>query len=384
MDYYIKSTVFWSTLAVYLTLMVAAIILQAGSTEEDSPRAAALIVIGSILALALLIPHFLVTAAYLKPEFIVSKLMRRITTGYLASVERRGAEAVAGTSADRLLPVVEIAERSVEKGDIATVGSAIARMVARFEHARDVEKIASPELARYFIMSLGRIGQKAISEADEQQAAVEVVQGVTTIGHEGALPQAVALLDRLAFASLRQDQETAVGEAVDAMAQAYREADEEVRGLVVESFGALVPRLAQSGQQLLLEKILAHAAEIATAEPAGSHGRSRAIDVLESAGRESAVSRLVRVVRRAGVTMSTLGRQWAATDRSSAQAVVLSLLRVERSLDRSERDTIAALDFSRMEVEQLLDTADGTVAATEKPASGTEAGFSDLWGEPKQ
>jgi hypothetical protein len=82
--------------------------------------------------------------------------------------------------------------------------------------------------------------------------------------------------------------------------------------------------------------------------------------------------------------MSALGRQWAATDRSSSQAVVLSLLRIERALDRSEREAVAALGFSRTEVESLLDGIVASTSAQEKPAAGAESGFSDLWGEPKQ
>ena len=36
-----------------------------------------MIIVASIMALTLLIPHFLVTPAYLKPEFIIRKLIER-------------------------------------------------------------------------------------------------------------------------------------------------------------------------------------------------------------------------------------------------------------------------------------------------------------------
>jgi hypothetical protein len=373
MEYYIKSTVFWSTLSVYLGLMVVAIFLQAGSGDSDSPEAVALVLLGSVLAIALLIPHFLITAAYLKPEFIVGKLMGRISDGYLGSVAQRGAASVTGTSGDRLLPVLEIAERSIEKGDIATSSSAIASIMERFERSA----VKPDELAAYFIESLGRVGRKAISQADEQQAAVEVIRAVARIGESGARTQAATLIDGLAFSALRQDQDNAVGEAIDALAKMHRDSDEEVRSLIAASFRSLVPRLARDGHQLLLEKVADHVAEIAEDEAPGSVGRSRSLDLLEAVGREAALNRLVRVVRSVGVVMADAGKRYARNDTESARAIALGLLRVERAVDRSDADAIAALGFARNEVEALLGESQGASGLED----GESRGFSDLWDE---
>ena len=86
MEYYIKSVIFWSTVVVYLGVMIAGILLQASSSESHGPIPASLLLVGTILALVMLVPHFLVTALYLKPEFIIRKLVRRIDLDYLRSI----------------------------------------------------------------------------------------------------------------------------------------------------------------------------------------------------------------------------------------------------------------------------------------------------------
>ena len=131
MEFYVRSVVFWSTLIVYLGIIVVAILLQATSDGLESPRIVALVVVASMLAVALLIPHFIVTASYLKPDFVIEKLIGRISAQYIVGLRLAdNGEVAISPGHDRLLPVVEITERSIDRGDLTTTRSAIERVIA--------------------------------------------------------------------------------------------------------------------------------------------------------------------------------------------------------------------------------------------------------------
>lgn len=374
MEYYIKSSVFWSTVAVYLGLMIAAIFLQAGSTDDDSPRTVGLVLLGSVLALVLLVPHFIVTAAYLKPEFIVGKLMGRITHRYLERVLREGHDQVVGTTGDRLLPVIEIAERSIEKGDTATANSVVTRITSRYESAARASSNEA-DLAVYFIVDLNRIGRKAISEANEEAVAVQVIGAIAELAKRGAMARATSTIDDLLFAAVRHQQEGSISCATESLSDLYQDANPEERGLISDSISALIPRLANDGQRLLLQQLVTQLQSMIAVETPGTDGQARILELFESIGREAAVSRLIRVVRVVAVAMSEIGKGLAETNPESAQNLVLGLLRIEKSIDRSDSSAIAAVGFARAEVERLLGPYPGAESAS---------GFSDVWDEPDQ
>jgi hypothetical protein len=374
MEYYIKSTVFWSTSAVYLGLMITTIFLQGGSTDDDSPRVVGMVLLGSVLALVLLVPHFVVTAEFLKPEFIVRKLMKRITRGYLETVKRQGGAAMAATSSDRLLPVVEIAERSIERGDVATANFVVEQIAASYEAAAR-NGPASVELAEYFAADLRRIGRKAISQADEEPVAVQVVRAITRLAAPGVLAQSVSTVDDLLSAAVRHDQEGTIAEGIDALAGLYPVAGADERRLIADSFGGLIPRLAGDGQRRLSLALIKRLEDAISTGAPGEEAHARLLELLESIGRENALHRMVAVARAAAIAMARIATSCIEHHPETAKSIVLSMLRTERSLDRSEAETIAAVGFARAEVERLLGPRPGESDAEE---------FSDLWREPQQ
>ena len=383
MEYYIRSTVFWTTLIAYLGVMSASIFLQVAADETESPVMGALVIVGSMLAFALLIPHFLITAAYLKPEFVVGKLIKRIDQHYLRAFDRRG---LPKPSADRLLPIIEIVERAIDRGDLTTTRGALEQVRASYESAG--LPVESALVDRYYLDGLLRAGRKAISQADEQQAAVLALDVIGWLGMHRSPAAAVDALEELGFGALRQDAEVAVSEMIDAISEvAAASNDTDLRSTAMATYAELVDRLVGANQRRLLQKLTFHVSAVAlSAFEAGAGGESRqAVKLLENIGHDTAVAHIGQVVTDVSRALQELGVTFAKTDPEAARAIVLALLRVERAVDRTERDIIAALEFGRAEIEQSIGPARDAPSTSAVPVAsdGADEDFSGLWSEPE-
>jgi hypothetical protein len=399
MEYYLRSTVFWTTIVVYLTVITSGIVLQAQASSNDDVRAAALLLVATMLALALLIPHFLVTAAYLKPEFVVGKLIRRLDQGYVRGVARRG---VPTPDAGRLLPIVELIERSIDRGDLTTMRGALERVQATYA------RVGAPEhdaiVDHYFLDGLLRAGRKAISQADEQQAAVLAIRTISAMRREQNASMVVDALEELGFGALRRDAPVAVGEMISATAEIAEQAkDMDLRARVMTSYAELGQRLVRADQRRLLRQLtgIVVLAGIEAAERKEVTRAQGSIGLLEELGHDSAEARMSQVVMDVGKGLQQLGTAIADVDPAAAQAVVLALLRVERTIPRHERDLLGVIEFARADLERLVGAATAPRAAVDgadgdAPTDGDVAdapggatanddplGLADLWAGSK-
>ena len=376
MEYYIRSTVFWTTMAVYLAVIVAGIVFQARATEADDNRIALGLLLGVLLCLSLLVPHFLITAAYLKPEFIVRKLMERLNDGYARSVAAGG---LPKDAEDRLLPVVEIIERSIDKGDLTTVRGAVDEVVAA--HSRWVS-LGVGNADGYFLRALQRVARKSISQPDEQQAAVSAIAAIAEVGGDRGPDEVISLLEEPGFAALRRDSEVVVGRVIRAIAEVSEASnDAAVEEHALSTFAELSHRLVTADQRGLLLQL----ADVVTTKgsQASDRGESArfhlAIELLEEMGHDTATSALSEVVKRVVAGLQHLGE---AAPAPTKQAIDMALLRIERNVPRSERALLAAIAFARSRVAPA--SPQDSPPAQDKPNAGDDPlGLADLWNEPK-
>ncbi len=388
MEYYLRSVIFWSTNVVYLGLITGGIIVQAQSSGTDSTRLVGVMVIGSILALALLIPHFLVTASYLKPEFIIAKLLRRVDRDFLAGLQfaQAGPGGRVMPRIDRLLPVIEIGERSIDRGDLTTTRGALQRI----EDLYNVEAspLKSAAVDRFFVDHLLRIGRKAVFASDEPEAGVETVQTLGRIGAAGPAAQAVESIDILGFAALRRDTDVVVTEMIESLKLIYASADDpEVANAVLNTYRDLVAHLATGYRVRQLRLLVNTLEEIGAAErdQGNAANFNRCLDLLEACGREAAAGGLTDVVLQDVLALKDLVSGKGAGDPVTAEETVLRLLRIERALDKREREAIAAVEFARREIVGKF-PAQAPAGAEPKQAAGNEGGLDvlDLWSEPEE
>jgi hypothetical protein len=391
MEYYLRSTMFWTTIIVFLSVIITGIVLQAQASANDNVLAASLLMLATMLALALLIPHFLVTAAYLKPEFVVTKLIRKLDQGYVRSIARRG---VPTPDADRLLPIIELIERAIDRGDLTTMRGALERVQSAYVRVGAEEHDTTVD--HYFLDSLLRAGRKAISQADEQQAAVLAIHTISSMSREQNAAMVVDALEELGFGALRRDSPIAVGEMITATAEiAESTRDLDLRARVMTTYAELAQRLVRTDQRRLLRQ-LSGIVVLAGIEAAQRGDVSRAqgsIGLLEEMGHDSAEAHMTQVVMDVGKGLQQLGTAIADTDPRAAQGVVLALLRVERAIPRHERDLLGIIEFARADLERLVGSAATTVpidsndAASEPgedaaPADDDPLGLADLWASP--
>lgn len=387
MEYYIRSVIFWSTLTVYLGIIIVAILLQTASDGQESPRIVALVVVASILAVAMLIPHFIVTASYLKPDFIIEKLVRRITPRYMEGLklDDDGQVDVAPRN-DRLLPVVEITERSIDRGDLTTTRTAIDRIIELQANLKT--RISGPVIDLYFADHLTRIGRKAVNQPDEEEAGARAIEALERIGVEGAPLVAAERIDLLGFIALRHGADGAVEQMIASLAAIAKLGDDPALERVLDSYQALVGRLASGGYDQLLMVLANRADELTVVNSDDISVLSRSLDCLEAIGHDAAESQLIRVVLHVAILLRDRGVAIASTNPDEANATVLRMLRIEQAVDNSERQALAVIGFARSEVERVAGQSGQSAPATETADTGEAGdnptapeGFSDLWDE---
>lgn len=382
-EYYLRSVIFWTTLLVYLAVIGAGIVFQANAEASDDVRFAMLIVVGSFLALTLLIPHFLITAAYLKPEFIVAKLIRRVDQHYLRStIDARPLPAPSG---DRLLPVVEIVERSIDRGDLTTTRGALEQV--RDSYTEYGLPCASDDVDNYYIAALSRLARKAIANQDEEQAAVLAIQDLSAIGVSRSPGTVIDVLDELGVRALRRDVEAAVAATMLAVKNVAVAHNDQEWARALEAFSELARRMAPDDQQRLLRDLIAHLAEAA---PEWARTRnvalaSEAVGLFEDIGHGAAVKQTRGIIRQALQALSAVGIAGAGPEPRIAEACRDAILRVEQAINRGDRDSVSVAGFARGEVESALSehsTVPREEAVVEESAASPE--LSDplgLWGK---
>ena len=388
LDFYLKSVVFWSTVLVYLSVMVLGIILQARAAETDSLKGAEITLVGSLLALVLLVPHFLVTASYLKPEFIISKLLRRLDETYVRSVSARltGDRTEVPSSSDRLLPVVEIIERSIDRGDVATTSGALDRILETY--LENAVPLSSPGADRYFVDHLTRVGRKAVAQPDEEESSIRTLEVLGEIGQQGPASLVVDSIEALGFSALKRDSEAAVEQMLNSMRQIFDRAPADVRSSILATFKELVRRLATARQQRLLLRLAGHVEEVAqiSSGEGDQATTERCLELLEAIGHDSAVEGMITPVMAVGRALQGMGSEMASAEAQTAESIIVRLLRIEQALNTGEREAIAAMEFAKGEIERALvsTTATATRAAGDRPEAEPALDVSDLWDEPEE
>ena len=330
------------------------------------------------MALVLLVPHFLITALYLKPEFIIRKLVRRVDDAYLRSLPTSplthgGQVDVAN---DRLLPVVEITERAIDRGDIITARGALQQIEQVYFDS--VDRLQDTTVDEYIVGHLVRIGRKALVQSDEEQAARQVIRILGQIGASGRYDLAIEAIDALGFSALKHESEVAVSAMIDSLKQVLDNGSHDAGKAVLTIYADLSGKLASGGEERLLRHLGAQLREIGfeAQRRADADLEERCLDLVEATGRGAARNAMIAVVLQCAKALRDLGVSAAASDAKSEETV-LRLLRIERDIDRNEREAIAALEVARGEVERLLKPSVTNLPETAED----DLGLSDLWRE---
>ncbi len=402
MAFYIRSITFWSIITVYLGIIVFSILVAANRPDSDDPRLAGVIIVGTIMALMLLIPHFLITASFLKPDFIINKLLRRVDSEYLMSIQgalanRRGR---LDSKSDRLLPVIEMVESAIKRGDRATTRTAMEQIHDKY--LTQAEQLNSLPVEQYFLSYLLRVGRKAVSVPDEEEAAVQAVQVIGTVGAHGpAGAIAVEQIRDLGLSAHKKGIDPVVSEMIHSLREIFEQTGmPEAKKEVLDTFHTLAQDLATAGKTRPLRRLATDVFEIAQASLGGRDLATayRCLDMLETIGHDSGIHKMVDVVLHVVKLLQTVGVAAAQEDGETANRIIRTVLRIEMAIGPTEREALAATSFAKGDIERVLNRrgpkaapVGQTTPATLTPAPALKQGaeaegsgeFADLWGEPQ-
>ena len=210
MDLHIKSLTFWAVITVYLSSLLYNVFMLGRLEAPVESKYIEVSMLLSALCFLMLIPFFSITMVRLRPETVIDNMLTKVDTAYLNSIKELttdGETRIAGER-DKLLPIIEIIEKSIGNGDRGTVRFGLGEIYDRYmaHLTKDNEAYVSP----YFLGHILGIGREAIIEADDD-TVVQVLEifgevGTHTIAQNMNLTTRLALeyLDVIGFKGLKE------------------------------------------------------------------------------------------------------------------------------------------------------------------------------------
>ena len=181
MDIHLKSLVFWSVIVIYLGSLFYNILMLGALEEPVNSKYVEVSMLLTLLCLVILVPYFFITMIRLRPESVISRLLTKIDKEYVNSLKGLLKEDKLNvkSESDKMLPITEIIERSITKGDRSTARFGLDEIQKCYMHYLNEENGAY--VSPYFLNHILSIGREAIIEADDDS----VVQVLKIFGEVG-------------------------------------------------------------------------------------------------------------------------------------------------------------------------------------------------------
>jgi len=181
MDIHIKSLTFWSVIVIYLGSLLYNILMLGTLEEPVNSKYVEVSMLLTFLCLVILVPYFFITMIRLRPESVISRLLTKIDKDYVNSLKGllKEGELNVKSESDKMLPITEIIERSITKGDRSTARFGLDEIQKCYMHYLNEENGAY--VSPYFLNHILGIGREAIIEADDDS----MVQVLRIFGEVG-------------------------------------------------------------------------------------------------------------------------------------------------------------------------------------------------------
>lgn len=228
MDLHIKSLTFWSVIVVYLGSLLYNVFMLGRLEEPVDSKYVEVSMLLTALCFFMLIPYFFITMVRLRPESVISNLLTKLDEKYPNSIKGffKGGETRISGEADKMLPITEIIEKSIDSGDRGTARFGIGEIYKRYmTHLnKENETYVSP----YYLGHILGIGREAIIEADDD-SMVQVLEiygevGTHTIPQKMDFTTKMVLenIDIIGFKVLK-DYDVATQQMIDSLQDMLRE-----------------------------------------------------------------------------------------------------------------------------------------------------------------
>jgi hypothetical protein len=165
MDIHIKSLTFWSLIVIYTGSLLYNVFMLGMLEEPVNSKYVAVSMLLTALCLIILIPYFFFTMVRLRPESVISRLLTKIDEDYVNSLKELIKEATVKSESDRMLPIIEIIEKSIIKGDASTARFGLDEINGCYLRylTEENEAYVSP----YFLNHILGVGRAAIIAAND-------------------------------------------------------------------------------------------------------------------------------------------------------------------------------------------------------------------------
>ena len=181
MDIHIKSLTFWSVIVIYIGSLLYNIFMLGLLEEPVNSKYVEVSILLTALCLILLIPYFFFTMFRLRPESVISRLLTKIDDTYVNSLKLhlKDGELTVKSESDRMLPIIEIIEKSIINGDASTARFGLDEINGCYLRylTEENETYVSP----YFLNHILGVGREAIIAANDD-SMLHVLRILSDIG----------------------------------------------------------------------------------------------------------------------------------------------------------------------------------------------------------
>ncbi len=358
MNTYLKSYMLWSMIGIYLATILYNLYMTAFLKIPVDTTYADVSVMLQSLCLIMLIPHFVIAVIHLRPDFTINIIVNSVDEEYILAIENfiQTGKGQVPTNVDRLLPAVEIIEKSISRGDRATV------RVALDELYNCYRKFVNPEneawIPRYFLDYLLRIGREAIMETDDD-SLVQILDILGEIGSSSSAIEVVHLviddISIIGLGALKKDFEAAVEQTVDSFQLILKSSTgEETSNKIFDSLDELSEQLFSMDKKRLIRYLIGRLSGLTemAVERKDSVIITKWSTVLEEIGRNVVIRKQRAAVHETIQAFYQMGILGAKNELDVTRYAIEPLLRIERELSPDDRELISEVEYARKEIEK--------------------------------
>jgi hypothetical protein len=367
---YLRSFMLWSMMGAYLITVLYNLYITAFIKLPINTLFADVSIILQTLCLVLLVPHFVISIFHLNPEYTIKGVLNSVSRDYLNSIktylttERNRVP----QKIDRLLPVIEILEKSIGRGDRATVRVGLDDLLTCY--FRFVNKENEAWLAKYFLDYFLRLGREAVIEADDD-SIVQVLEVLGEIGYRTENTEVVSLavnnLRTIGSTAVKNEYDAAVEQMIDSMQRIVEKTPyPDVAERILNSFGEIGAQLFTLDKRILIAYLTRRMSEISVVlkEKKDFSGLKKWAIIIEDFGKIAVGREMRNVIRDVVQSLYQAGKNVARVQSDVSDAIIESLVHIERQLPKTDRELCSEINSARQEMEQEL-KRQGTVEAKE-------------------
>ena len=379
MNTYLKSYMLWSMIISYIATVLYNLYMTASMQPTPDTIYAEISVLLQSLCLIMLIPHFIMAVIHLKPDYTIGRILRSVNQDYILSLERHigDGKGRVPTTIDRLLPAVEIIERSISRGDRETVRWALEGIQGCYE------QYVNPEnehwAARYFLDYLLRIGREAVIEADDDS----IVQVLNMLGDIGSSTSTVSScqivieeITTIGLGAVKKDYDAAGEQTIDSLQQIMLAGvTEKALDTMFKSVDELTELLFSLDKRRLIKYLTDRLSGVTDVMIANQdHAMiNKWCAALEKIGRNAVINKLRDIVNDTIQAFYHVGTLATRNQLDIVSQVIEPLLRIEREVDPGDRELVSEIEYVKKEIEE--ETQKNTVEDEKETGIDT----SDLW-----